>query len=230
MVDAIKNATSLGIRVSFGFLDLSASYQPEEVLLAVRESKGVYATITFAAGTRNFVNYVLLNGLTYQDNPQGAGDRLLSGLATTQFINGPDSVTLKYTASQGEKANFTLVSITGDQLNMEAKMKGQSLNSSKLASFSDSVITVEPPSNGELDLIITAQDNPVNGLFSIATNSNQPVKNCTVGVGGNSTGLSPGAKAGLGVGITALLLGLAGGGFWAYKHFMGVSPYGAAPA
>ena len=234
MVDAIKNATSLGIRVSFGFLDLSANYQPEDVLLAVRESKGVYATITFAAGTRNFVNYVLLNGLTYQDNPQGAGDRLLSGLATTQFIDGPNPVTLKYSASQGEKANFTLVSITGDPLNVEAKMNGQTLNSSKPDasgfSFSDTVITVEPPGNGELEVIITADGNPVNGLFSVATNSNQPVKNCTVGVSGNNTGLSTGAKAGLGVGITALLLGLAGGGFWAYKHFMGGSPSGAAPA
>ncbi|KAK3329515.1 hypothetical protein B0H66DRAFT_28350 [Apodospora peruviana] len=226
LVDAIKQATSLGIRVSFGFLDLSASYQPEDVLLAVRDSKGVYATITVAAGSRNFVNYVLLNGLTHRDNPQGAGDRLLSGLATTQFIDGSTSVTLKYSASQGERANFTLYSITGDHLGMEAKMNGQTLNTSE-PSYYDGYMDVEPPSSGTLEITVTADDNPVKGLFSVMTNSNQPIKNCTVGVtGGNSTGLSTGAKAGLGVGLTALLLGLAGGGFWAYKHFLGGAPSG----
>ncbi|KAK4218270.1 von Willebrand factor type A domain-containing protein [Rhypophila decipiens] len=220
LVDAIKNATSQGIRVSFGFLDLSFSSQPPEVLLAVRESKGLYATITLAEGTRNFVNYVILNGLTYQDNPQGAGDRLLAGLGTTQLIDGSNAVNLKYSATQGERANFTLVSITGDQLTMEAKMNGQTLNSSdSLFSFSDTVIEVEPPGSGEVEVIVTAKNNPVDGLFSVVTNSNQPIKNCTVGVSGGGSGLSAGAKAGLGVGLTALLLGLAGAGFWAYKHF-----------
>jgi hypothetical protein len=88
--------------VSFGFLDQRASQQPKEVLEAVRGSKGVYATITVAEGSINFVNYALLNGLAYQDNPQGAGDGLLAGLASTQFISGSSSVSMKYFAEQRE--------------------------------------------------------------------------------------------------------------------------------
>jgi len=211
LVRTIKNATAQGIRVSFGYLDDRASAQPKEVLLAVRESRGIYATITVAAGSINFVNYVLLNGLSYQDNPQGAGDRLLAGLASTQFISGSSPVSMKYFAERGEKANFTLVSFTSDTLNMEARMNGQTLNStsSSTRSTTRKIMEVTPSSNGELEIVVTASNSPKDGLFSIVTGSTSPIKNCTVGVGGgnNTSGLSTGAKAGLGVGVAAAVLG-----------------------
>ncbi|GAB1310223.1 VWFA domain-containing protein [Madurella fahalii] len=220
LVSAINDATALGIRVSFGYLD-TGSGQPDEVLLALRESRGVYATIAFAAGSQNFVNYVLLNGLTYQDNPQGAGDRLLAGLGTTQFVSGSDTVALKYGAEQGENVNFTVVSFTGDRLSVEAKMGGQTLYTTTRATSSDQFFEVTAPGTGQLDLFVTSPDSPTDGLFSVLTNSNQPIKNCTVGVAPKDGGLTPGAKAGLAVGIIAAVAGLAGGGFYAYKHFLG---------
>lgn len=230
LVSAIKNATALGIRVSFGFLDDSISSQPKEVLLAVRESKGVYATIAVAAGSINFVNYVLLNGLSSRDNPQGTGDRLLAGLASTQAISSSGSVTMKYFAEQGEKANFTLVSFTGGSLNMEAQMGGKKLNSTNSRTTARKVMEIVPPSTGDMDIVIRASDSPNDGLFSVVTGSSAPIKNCTVGVtGGNNTGLSTGAKAGIGIGVVAALLGLGGVGFMAYQHLLGGGNTTGAP-
>jgi hypothetical protein len=229
LVGAIKNATALGIRVSFGFLDDRTSSQPKEVLLAVRESKGVYATIAVAAGSINYVNYVLLNGLSSRDNPQGAGDRLLAGLASTQVISGSSSVTMKYFAEEGEKANFTLVSFTGDTLNMEAQMGGKKLNSTDLKTTARKVMEVVPPSTGEIDIVIRASNSPKDGLFSVLTGSSAPIKNCTVGVTGNNTGLSTGTKAGIGVGVVAALLGLGGVGYMAYQHLLAGGNTTAAP-
>ncbi|KXX77546.1 hypothetical protein MMYC01_207028 [Madurella mycetomatis] len=228
LVSAINNATDLGVRVSFGYLD-TGSDQPAEVLLALRESKGVYATIAFAAGSQNFVNYVLLNGLTYQDNPQGAGDRLLAGLGTTQFISGSDTVALGYGAEQGEVVNFTVISFTGDRLSVEAKMGSQTLHTTSRATSSDQFFEVTAPGSGQLDLFVTSPDSPTDGLFSVLTNSNQPIKNCTVGVAPKDGGLAPGAKAGLAIGVIAAVAGLAGGGFYAYKHFLGGGNSAAPP-
>ncbi|EOO00825.1 putative von willebrand factor type a protein [Phaeoacremonium minimum UCRPA7] len=222
LVSAIGNATALGIRVSFGFLDPYASSQPEEVLKAVRDSRGVYATITFAAGSQNFINYVLLNGLTYNDNPQGYGSQLLAGLAETQFISGSDTVTLKYSAEKNERVNFTITTITAGSLKAEVKMDGKSLGSDTI-SYYDAFIDVQAPSSGEMQLLVTADGAPKDSMFSVTTNSNVPIKNCTVGVSGsNHSGLSKGAKAGIGIGVTIGILGLLGGaGYFGYKHFFG---------
>ena len=227
LVEAINNATALGIRVSFGFLDNDASEQPTEILNAIQASRGVYATITVAAGSINFINYVILNGLTYNDNPQGYNTQLLSGLAETHVINGSNTVTLTYSAQQGENVNFTLTSITADNVTAVAQMNGQTLQStSGTASFlGEPVIAVKAPSTGSMQLLVSANGAPPNSLFSVVTDSDQPIKNCTVGVASNvSSGLSSGAKAGIGIGVTAAVLGLLGaGGYFAWKHFGGVN-------
>jgi hypothetical protein len=223
LVDAIDSATAAGIRVSFGFLDTTASSQPPKVLSAVKNSRGVYATITVAAGSQNFINYVLLNGLTYNDNPQGYDTQLLSGLAETHFVSGAETVTLKYLAQKGERVNFTVTSISAGFLGVSAVMGGKELNTTN-TTYSYSILDVTAPGTGELDLKITAKAAPKDSMFSVITNSNTPFKNCTVGVAGGGGGLSAGGKAGVGIGVTAALLGLGAlGGYFAYKHFMGGS-------
>ncbi|KAK5663564.1 hypothetical protein OQA88_3995 [Cercophora sp. LCS_1] len=208
LVDGINNATSLGIRVSFDFLDDRASAQSEEVLLAIRNSKGVYTTIT--------------------TNPQGAGDRLLAGLASMQFISDSSPVTMKYLAEKGETA---LASFTGDTLNVEAPMGGQTLDStdSNAGSSSRTIMHVMSSNSGELEIVVRASNSPTDGLFSVVTGSTTPIKNCTVGVTGNNTGLSTGGKAGIGVGVVAAVLGLAGAGFAAYKHLLAGGNTAATP-
>ncbi|KAK3393683.1 hypothetical protein B0H63DRAFT_458816 [Podospora didyma] len=225
LVSAINNATALGIRVSFGFLDSTLSAQPVTVLRAIRQSKGVYATIAVAAGSQNFINYVLLNGLTYQDNAQGAGNRLLAGLATTYDINGADTVSMQYVVEAGERVNFTIYTFTGDNLTAEARMGGQqvatllptyrSLRTEKFLNFT-------APFSGTVDLLVSARNSPKDGLFSVLPGSSSPIKNCTVGIAGQvapSAGLSGGAKAGIGIGVIAAVGALAAGGFYAWKYF-----------
>jgi hypothetical protein len=68
-------------------------------------------------------------------------------------------------------------------------------------------------------------------MFSVTTNSNVPIKNCTVGVsGGGSTGLSGPAKAGVGVGVAVAALGIGGlAGYAIYQHFFHGAGTGVAP-
>ncbi|KAL8393275.1 hypothetical protein RB595_003164 [Gaeumannomyces hyphopodioides] len=219
LVNAIRNATKAGIRVSFGFLDPAAGQQSKEILKAVRESRGVYATITAAAGSINFINYVLLNGLTYQDNPQGYDSQLLAGLSQTYTISG-STVTLKYQADAGEVISFRVVSIGAGTLTSVAQMGGSTIS----PAGSSSTVSVTAPNSGVIELQVSPRSGgaPQDALFSVTTTSNVPLKNCTVGVGpaDEGGGLSVGAKAGIGVGVTVAVLGLlGGGGYFAFKHF-----------
>jgi len=180
--------------------------------------------IAFAAGSQNFINYVLLNGLTYQDNPQGAGDHLLSGLATTHTLSGSDTVKLQYGAEKGEYVNFTVVSFTRDRLVVEAKMDGKTLYKSERATLANQELAVIAKDDGILELHVSSPDAPSDGLFSVLTNSDLPIKNCTVAPESEAKegGLSLGAKAGIGAGAALAALGLlGGGGYWAYKAFIG---------
>jgi len=218
--------------VSFGFLDTSADSQDEDILKALRESRGVYATITRAAGSPNFINYVLLNGLTYNDNPQGYDAQLLSGLAMTHYVTGSETKTLKYAAEAGEDVTFLITDISADGLEASAQMNGQTVGT--VPRFSTSrTLAVKAPATGEMQLVVKAVSAPPDSMFSVSTNSNIPIKNCTVAVGSPSSGgLSTAAKAGIGVGVTVAVLGLMGtAGFFAYKHFFaGGGGGGGAPA
>lgn len=62
LVRSINQATAQGIRVSFGFLDSTASVQDAEILTAITGSGGVYATITSEDASNNFINFAILNG------------------------------------------------------------------------------------------------------------------------------------------------------------------------
>jgi hypothetical protein len=205
----------------------SISSQASSILLAIRESRGIYATIADSAGSQNFVNFALLNGLTYNDNPQGYDSKLLSGLGQTYTVSGSDSVNLKYRVSGGEVGNFTISSISAGRLSATASLNGKTLNSTTRES-SFSLLVFAPSDSGEINLEVKASAAPTNGLFSILTNSNIPLKNCTVRVGGNP-GLSVGAQVGIGVGVSVAVLGaVATAGYFFYKHMHPATPTGPA--
>jgi len=129
-----------------------------------------------------------------------------------------------------ERANFKLVSSTGDTLKVESQMNGKRLNSTDSKTTSGKAMEVVPPSTGDLDTIIRASNSPKDGLFSVLTGSSMPIKNCTVGVTGrNNTGLPTGAKAWNGVGAMAALLGLGDVGFMAHKYLLAGGITTAAP-
>jgi hypothetical protein len=157
--------------------------------------------------------------LTYNDNPQGYDSQLLSGLGQTYVVSGSNTVNLKYRAQGGERVNFTVTSISAGRLSAVASMGGSTLNQTATA-LSRNIIAMDAPSSGEINLAVTASSAPVDSMFSVLTNSNVPIKNCTVGVGGGGAGLSTGAKAGIGVGVTVGIIGLLGtAGYFTWKHF-----------
>src|SRR5262245_20008422 len=76
LIGAIQRAADAGIRLSFGILSNTVSSQGEAILSTIRSTRGIYATIANAAGSQNFVNFAIVNGLTYNDNPQGYDTQL----------------------------------------------------------------------------------------------------------------------------------------------------------
>jgi len=105
LADATNNVTAPG---DPGFLDASLSIQDEDVLFAIGKSGGVYCSIT-AEDSSN--NYVILNGLTTQDNPQGNNSTLLSSLAIAHFTAGSQTQSVTYNAQAYEFIDFTIQSI-----------------------------------------------------------------------------------------------------------------------
>lgn len=217
LVDAINNATSLGIRVSFGFLDDDSSYQDKEVLVAIGKSGGIYSTITSEDSSQNFINYAILNGLTTKDNPAGDNSTLLAGLATAHFTGGSQTQTITYNARAHEHIDFTIESIDAGSLTAELLFSGKSKNKTEVSYYNNGYLSYSAGSAGEIDIKVSATNAPADSLFVVGAVSNMPAQNCTVGVGSvGGGGLSTGGKAGLGVGIPLVvgLFGLLGYFLW----------------
>jgi hypothetical protein len=225
LVDQINRASSLGIRVSFGFLDATNSLQDKTVLEAIRNSGGVYATITTEDASNNFINFAILNGLTYNDNPQGDHSTLLAGLSIAEFISGSETQSITYNAQAHESVLFSLESIDAGNLTAKALFGGKVQNGTSTSSSLDfyygvGTFSVVVPSAGQIEIKVTAQDAPHESTFVIGAISDMPIQNCTLAVGNHSNGgLSAGAKAGLGIGILALVACIAVGCFFLWKYF-----------
>jgi len=224
LVEAINQASSLGIRVSFGFLDPTDSVQDSSVLSAITSSGGVYATITSEDASNNFINFAILNGLTHNDNPTGNNNTVLAGLSISQFISGRNSVSTFYNAQANEKINFTITSITADALTAQAIFGGRVINSTTIPFYGADTLNVQAPSAGRFEIKVTAQDAPPNAIYILGATSNMPIQNCSVAVTGGSSGLSTGGKVGLGLGIPILIAGLGLGAFFLLKLFGGKIP------
>ncbi|KAF2264407.1 hypothetical protein CC78DRAFT_412329, partial [Lojkania enalia] len=125
LVDAINNAGSQGIRVSFGFLQSgfysSFSYQDPEVLVAIINTGGKYANIDSYNAQNAFVNYMIANGLTASDSSSIQNQSLvLNGLSIAFIIDQSGINTLTYNAEGGEGLTFTITSVSAGDLNVTA--------------------------------------------------------------------------------------------------------------
>ncbi|RFU27607.1 hypothetical protein B7463_g8739, partial [Scytalidium lignicola] len=223
LVDSINSASSQGIRVSFGFLDASNSLQDVSVLTAISASGGVYATITTEDASNNFINFAILNGLTNQDNPSGNNSTLLAGLTIAPVIQQNKTVTITYNARKNEIIIFTIQSVDGEILTVEALSGSTVLNKTTIDYYSTSSLPVRAKSTGPIDIKVAAPEATEDNMFTIGAQSNMPIQNCTVAVGAapssHSGGLSTGGKVGLGIGIPALVGVIAAGLFALFKLF-----------
>ncbi|KAF2468832.1 uncharacterized protein BDR25DRAFT_53422 [Lindgomyces ingoldianus] len=212
LVDQINNAAKVGIRVSFGFLSTSSglSYQDKSVLSAIMNSGGRYFTISAAQSSNNFINGIIVNGLTKNDNPNGDTSVLLAGLDSSHYISGSETQTMTYYARKKEKLTFTVQSLDAGNLDVQVK-SGASVLASGHTSFSGSTLNIVSPGDGNIDVRVTAKNVGKNSIFVVGVESDLPTQNCTVGIGkggpgGGSNVAKTAGLAGGSVGGLAILL------------------------
>ncbi|MBJ7456510.1 MAG: VWA domain-containing protein [Thermoleophilia bacterium] len=133
LIAEINRASSLGIRISFGFLappatpvssERSSAHQsrpapPADLVGAVIASGGVFSTIDSAAAQEAFVTLVGSRGATNLDDPNGADDGgpLAQGVSATGLASPPaDTDTFSFQATRGRLLNLEVRTLAGQAL------------------------------------------------------------------------------------------------------------------
>ena len=217
LVDQINNATQLGIRVAFGFLDDDSSEQDPEVLAAIMNSGGRYFTIQNYNASKAFINGIIVNGLTKNDNPQGDTTTLLAGLDASHFISGSETQTMTYSARAKEQLTFTVDSINAGTLSVQIVSGGKTLAKGE-SDYYSTPFSVVAPSTNKIDVKVTADDADKNSIFVVGVTSNLPPQNCTVGVGPAVKPNDLPKKVGIPVGVVVGLLGCGGCAYLIFKY------------
>jgi hypothetical protein len=195
----------------------SASYQDGDVLGAIMHSGGQYSTVFSATTANSFVNLVLVNGLTENDNPSGTQSQLLGGLSVSRFISGSDTVTVTYDARDNEIIDFTVESVDAGTLDIQAVLNGKVVDESSTL-YSSGYLSVSTKDSGKVDIKVKANGAPQDSIITVGATSNLPTQNCTVGVQGGGSGLSKGGIAGLSIGLIGVFAGVGVGLFYLLKH------------
>lgn len=133
LIAAINRASSLGIRVSFGFLAPPANpvssqrapahqsrpAPPADLVGAVITSGGVFSTIDSAAAQEAFVTLVGSRGATNLDDSNGADDGgpLAQGVSATGIASPPsDTDTFSFPATRGRILTLEVRTLAGQAL------------------------------------------------------------------------------------------------------------------
>jgi hypothetical protein len=217
LVNQINRAAGLGIRVAFGFLDASSSLQDPDVLSAIMHSGGRYFTIQNYNASKAFIDGIIVNGLTKNDNPKGASTTLLAGLDASHFISGSETQTMTYSPRSKEQLTFDVQSVNAGVLSVQVVSGRKTLTTGQSSSYSDT-LSVVAPSTDKIDVKVTANNAKKDSIFVVGVTSNLPPKNCTVGVGPISTHHDiPHIVGGSIGGVVALLL-IGGTAYLIYKY------------
>lgn len=175
-ISETQRAASLGIRVSFGFLTPTSQDQDIEILRAILQSGGVYATINQASTQQAFVALALANGLTGLDaTSANATSTLLPGISTAKFLQtGTNKFT--YAAQAGETFNITVEAL--DPIALMVTLRDVSANKDIISNTTDStgvtVVGYTAQSRMDVEVVITAT-NSSTGIFSVGLNSSIPL-------------------------------------------------------
>lgn len=171
LIGQLNRAKSLGIRVSFGFLSPSLPAGVQTLLTAILDTGGRYGTISNAAGQQSFINSVLLNGLTGNDNGSGSSV-LYPDVAIAGRVSSTESQTYSYTAQPGEKLNFTVLALSGQALDLTLRDAKASTDIKKASTDvkGRGGLTYDATSTIELGLVISTT-NTTSGLYTVGVNS-----------------------------------------------------------
>ncbi|KAI5858881.1 hypothetical protein BZA05DRAFT_423423 [Tricharina praecox] len=122
LILSLNNATALGVRISFGFLQTPGSpvTPPAGLVSAILATGGTFSTIDSAAAQQYFIDLIIANGPTPVDVGGGAtgpnGETsILPGLAVAHKL-ARDPGVYTYNAVAGERLNFTVQSLTNQSL------------------------------------------------------------------------------------------------------------------
>lgn len=173
-IEQVKRAVDLGIRISFGFLSVDASNQNPEIVRAIVESGGIYATVDQATSQQTFVAAALANGLTGIDvSGVNGSSSLVSGLATAKLLSQTGSNTFAYAAKAGETINVTVTAI--DDLSLEVKLRDVQANTDLKSNTTNSTgvafLDYTAQSNTDLEVVVSATNGSASGIFSVGLKS-----------------------------------------------------------
>lgn len=191
-IEQVQRAVELGIRISFGFLTLDASNQNPEIVRAIVQSGGIYATVDQATSQQTFVAAALANGLTGIDASGGNGSStLLSGLATAKFLSQTGSNTFAYAVKAGETINVTVTAI--DDLALEVTLRDVQANTDLKSNTTNSTgvafLDYTAQSNTDLEVVVSATNGSASGIFSVGLKSSLPLSDsCNITSNGTTTG------------------------------------------
>lgn len=176
LVDQINIATSLGIRVSFGFLNPTGTdVQDPDILSAIDANGGIYANIDDATAQASFVSLVLASGLVNADVTGSSGQTLLlPGLRISGNVSASTSpASYQYDALANEVLNITVTAITpGVTFDSSLKKGGNEVGKASTdATTGEGVIAYTVGGAAESLTLDLSTTSPTGGLFQIALDS-----------------------------------------------------------
>jgi hypothetical protein len=199
-------------------LDESSSVQDSDVLSSIMKSGGRYFTIQNYNASKAFVDGIIVNGLTTNDNPAGDTTTLLAGLDAAHFISGSETQTMIYSARSKEQLTFNVQSVNAGILDIQIVSNGNVLAKDQ-SEYYGSGLPVIAPSTGKIDVKVTAHGADKDSIFVVGVLSNLPPENCTVGVVGESPKHNQvPAIVGGGIGGAIALVLLVGISYFIYEH------------
>lgn len=178
--EQFRKAQSLGIRVSFGFLNPSPGSTRIEQQKAILQTGGTYATFQEAESIQPWLYLLLSNGITADDPSSSKEQPLLSGI-TVAKISGADPVLFSYAASQGEKLVFTIESFTQQTLDAVLSMSGgDEIAKNSTTATGPAELTYEVSGSETLLLSVAAASSVTDDVFQVSVNSSLGISGCNL--------------------------------------------------
>jgi Mg-chelatase subunit ChlD len=199
-IEEARRAVGLGIRLSYGFLSIATEYQDTEILRAVLESGGIYATIDRPSAQQTFVAAALANGLTGIDslNATNGSAILIPGLATAGTLSQVGSNAFTYAALPGETFNVTItaldpvaLSVTLRDVATQADL-ATNVTDRKGVAFLEYTAPTGSADSVDIEILVAATNSTNGGIFSVDLKSSIPIsEDCDIPTSDNSSTVGP---------------------------------------
>jgi hypothetical protein len=186
LITAINKASSLGIRVSFGFLAPSAGFFQPDLLQAILKTGGTYSSFDEARNIEPWLFLLLGNGLTAADHSVATDQPLLSGI-TVAKLSGGQPVAFSYAAQPAEKLVFTFESLSKQALDGELQDASGKTITKNSTGKGEATLTYEATDAASLKFVVTSTNSTAEGVFQASLNSSLGISGCNLNTTGPAT-------------------------------------------